>query len=134
MKHDEHIDELFRNRFTPDFSDEIPDDFLADINQRLDQFEQSKSKKRTPVFWWVAGIFSLVGVILFTYSITQPQRIQITSTSKKNTDQSKKFISTSKQQLPRNQALNLNQNSLTRIFKKSQNNSFELTIKNTSIF
>ena len=45
MKHDEHIDELFRNGFNPDFSDEIPDDFLADINQRLDQFEQSKRKK-----------------------------------------------------------------------------------------
>jgi hypothetical protein len=126
MKHDEQVDELFRKGFNPNLSEEIPGDFLSDINQRLDQLEQRKSKKRTPVFWWVAGIFSLVGVILFTYSFTQPQRIQITSTSKKNTDQPKKFISTSKQQLPQNQAINLIQNSSTRIFKKSQNNSFEL--------
>ena len=50
MKHDEHIDELFRNGFNPDFSDEIPDDFLADINQRLDQFEQGKRKKKNSCF------------------------------------------------------------------------------------
>ena len=109
MKHDEHIDELFRNGFNPDFSDEIPDDFLADINQRLDQFEQSKRKKRTPVFWWVAGIFSLVGVILFTYSFTQPQRNQTTEISNNKSKQSLKSRS-SKNQLSENQGSAINQN------------------------
>jgi hypothetical protein len=124
MKHDEHIDELFRNGFNPDFSDEIPDDFLADINQRLDQFEQSKRKKRTPVFWWVAGIFSLVGVILFTYSFTQPQRNQTTEISNNKSKQSLKSIS-SKNQLFENQGLALNQNPSTSIVNKSQNNTFQ---------
>ena len=124
MKHDEHIDELFRNGFNPDFSDEIPDDFLADINQRLDQFEQSKRKKRTPVFWWVAGIFSLVGVILFTYSFTQPQRNQTTEISNNKSKQSLKSRS-SKNQLSENQGLALNQNPSTSIVNKSQNKTFQ---------
>jgi hypothetical protein len=124
MKHDEHIDELFRNGFNPDFSDEIPDDFLADINQRLDQFEQSKRKKRTPVFWWVAGIFSLVGVILFTYSFTQPQRNQTTEISNNKSKQSLKSRS-SKNQLSENQGSALNQNPSTSIVNKSQNKTFQ---------
>jgi hypothetical protein len=124
MKHDEHIDELFRNGFNPDFSDEIPDDFLADINQRLDQFEQSKRKKRTPVFWWVAGIFSLVGVILFTYSFTQPQRNQTTEISNNKSKQSLKSRS-SKNQLSENQGSALNQNPSTIIVNKSQNKTFQ---------
>jgi hypothetical protein len=124
MKHDEQVDELFRNGFKPDFSDEIPDDFLADINQRLDQFEQSKRKKRTPVFWWVAGIFSLVGVILFTYSFTQPQRNQTTEISNNKSKQSLKSIS-SKNQLFENQGLALNQNPSISIVNKSQNNTFQ---------
>ena len=124
MKHDEHIDELFRNGFNPDFSDEIPDDFLADINQRLDQFEQGKRKKRTPVFWWVAGIFSLVGVILFTYSFTQPQRNQTTEISNNKSKQSLKSRS-SKNQLSENQGLALNQNPSTSIVNKSQNKTFQ---------
>jgi hypothetical protein len=124
MKHDEHVDELFRNGFNPDFSDEIPDDFLADINQRLDQFEQSKRKKRTPVFWWVAGIFSLVGVILFTYSFTQPQRNQTTEISDNKSKQSLKSRS-SKNQLSENQGLALNQNPSTSIVNKSQNKTFQ---------
>ena len=124
MKHDEHIDELFRNGFNPDFSDEIPDDFLADINQRLDQFEQGKRKKRTPVFWWVAGIFSLVGVILFTYSFTQPQRNQTTEISDNKSKQSLKSR-LSKNQLSENQGLALNQNPSTSIVNKSQNKTFQ---------
>lgn len=124
MKHDEHIDELFRNGFNPDFSDEIPDDFLADINQRLDQFEQSKRKKRTPVFWWVAGIFSLVGVILFTYSFTQSQGNQTTEISNNKSKQSLKSRS-SKNQLSENQGLALNQNPSTSIVNKSQNKTFQ---------
>jgi len=124
MKHDEHIDELFRNGFNPDFSDEIPDDFLADINQRLDQFEQSKRKKRTPVFWWVAGIFSLVGVILFTYSFTQSQGNQTTEISNNKSKQSLKSRS-SKNQLSENQGSVLNQNPSTSIVNKSQNKTFQ---------
>ena len=118
MKHDEQVDELFRNGFNPDFSEEIPTDFLSDLNQRLDDLEQSKRKKRTPVYWWVAGVFSLVGVILFMYSFTQSQRNQTNSTSKNNSEQPVNFNPSSKQ--------HLSQNSSTSSVKKSQKNSFEI--------
>ena len=84
MKHDEQVDELFRNGFNPDFLEEIPNDYLSDINQRLDDLEQSKRKKRTPVYWWVAGVFSVIGLFLFAYSFNQSKNKQLISKLKKN--------------------------------------------------
>ena len=84
MKHDEQVDELFRNGFNPDFSEEIPTDFLSDLNQRLDDLEQNKRKKRTPVYWWIAGVFSMIGLLLFAYSFNQSKNKHIISEKKKN--------------------------------------------------
>lgn len=93
MKYDEQVDELFRNGFNPDFSEEIPTDFLSDLNQRLDDLEQSKRKKRTPVYWWVAGVFSMIGLMLFAYSFNQSQNKHLISEEKTNSGLSaKKFF------------------------------------------
>ena len=93
MKHDEQVDELFKNGFNPDFSEEIPTDFLSDLNQRLDDLEQSKRKKRTPVYWWVAGVFSMIGLMLFAYSFNQSQNKHLISEEKTNSGLStKKFF------------------------------------------
>jgi hypothetical protein len=70
MRQDEQLNELFRNGFEPDFSEEIPSEFLSDINARLDQLEKSRKKKRPVAIWWVSGIFSLIGVFVFAYSFS----------------------------------------------------------------
>lgn len=84
MKYDEQVDELFRNGFNPNFSEEIPTDFLSDLNHRLDDLEQNKRKKRTPVYWWIAGVFSMIGLLLFAYSFNQSKNKHIISEKKKN--------------------------------------------------
>lgn len=75
MKQDEHLDDIFRNGFNPDFSEEIPHEFLSDLNQRLDKLEQNKKKKRPIAIWWISGIFSLLGVILFAYSFSDKRNL-----------------------------------------------------------
>jgi len=73
MRQDEQIDDLFKKGFQPDFSEEIPSEFLSDINARLDQLE--KKKKRPMAIWWVTGIFSLFGVVLFAYSLSTKGKV-----------------------------------------------------------
>jgi hypothetical protein len=96
MKHDEQVDEFFRNGFNPDFSEEIPHDFMADINQKLDQLAQNKRKKRVPIYWWVAGVFSLAGLILLAYSFTQSQEIKPNAQIKNRSLKEEDLTSTSK--------------------------------------
>jgi len=68
MKQDEQIDNLFRNRILPDFSEEIPENFILDINQRLDSIQGDRKKKRTLFFWWITGGFSLIACLLFSFT------------------------------------------------------------------
>jgi hypothetical protein len=71
MRHDEQVDDLFKNGFQPDFTEEIPREFLTDVNARLDQLE--KSKKRPLAIWWVSGILSVVGILIFVYTINSKE-------------------------------------------------------------
>lgn len=71
MRHDEQLDDLFKNGFQPNFSEEIPREFLTDINARLDQLE--KSKKRPLAIWWVSGILSVVGILILVYTINSKE-------------------------------------------------------------
>jgi hypothetical protein len=71
MRNDEQLDDLFKNGFQPDFSEEIPREFLTDINARLDQLE--KSKKRPFAIWWVSGILSVFGILIFVYTINSKE-------------------------------------------------------------
>ena len=96
MKYDEQVDEFFRNGFNPDFSEEIPQDFMADINQKLNQLAQNKRKKIAPIYWWVAGVFSLSGLILFAYSFTQSQEIKPNAQIKNRSVKEEDLTSTSK--------------------------------------
>jgi hypothetical protein len=105
MKHDEQVDELFRNGFNPDFSEEIPTDFLADINQRLNDLEQKKRKKRTPVYWWVAGVFSMIGLMLFAYSFRQSQNRYLISKENKNSGVTQNKFLTQPVELTKNKEL-----------------------------
>jgi hypothetical protein len=83
MRQDEQVDDLFKKGFKPDFSEEIPSEFLSDINSRLDQLEKTRKKKRPMAIWWVTGIFSLVGVVLFAYSqVTKGNVGQDTATTR----------------------------------------------------
>jgi hypothetical protein len=68
MKQDEQIDNLFRNRILPDFSEEIPENFILDINQRLDSIQGDGKKKRILFFWWITGGFSLIACLLFSFT------------------------------------------------------------------
>jgi hypothetical protein len=68
MKQDEQIDNLFRNRILPDFSEEIPENFILDINQRLDSIQGDGKKKRILFFWWITGGFSLIAFLLFSFT------------------------------------------------------------------
>jgi hypothetical protein len=71
MRQDEQLDDLFKNGFQPDFTEEIPREFLTDINARLDQLE--KSKKRPLAIWWVSGILSVVGILILVYTINSKE-------------------------------------------------------------
>ena len=53
MKQDEQIDNLFRKSIEPDFSEEIPENYILDINQRLDLIQCDRKNKRTLFFWWI---------------------------------------------------------------------------------
>jgi hypothetical protein len=108
MKHDEQVDEFFRNGFNPDFSEEIPHDFMADINQKLDQLAQNKRKKRVPIYWWVAGVFSLAGLILLAYSFTQSQEIKPNAQIKNRSLKEEDLTSTSKQPSQVNRGIAMN--------------------------
>ncbi|NBR15607.1 MAG: hypothetical protein EBU01_13680, partial [Crocinitomicaceae bacterium] len=66
MKHDEEIDKLFREASNVNFSEEIPEEFLVDINQRLDALSQNN--KRRPLFmWWFACCILLAGLAFAGY-------------------------------------------------------------------
>ena len=71
MRHDEQVDDLFKNGFQPDFTEEIPREFLTDVNARLDQLE--KTKKRPLAIWWVSGILSVFGILIFVYTINSKE-------------------------------------------------------------
>ena len=75
MKQDEQLDDIFRNAFKSDFSEEIPNEFLSDLNRRLDKLEQNKKKKSPITIWWISGIFSLLGAILFAYSFSDKRNL-----------------------------------------------------------
>jgi hypothetical protein len=68
MKQDEQIDNLFRKSIEPDFSEEIPENFIDDINQRLDRIQGESKKKRVLFFWWIIGGFSLMACLLFSFT------------------------------------------------------------------
>ena len=68
MKQDEQIDNFFRTNVKPDFSEEIPEKFLTDINQRLDRIHSSRKKKRSILLWWLTGAFSLIACLLFSFT------------------------------------------------------------------
>lgn len=59
MKHDEEIDKLFREASKAYFSEEIPEEFLTDINQRLDLLEQKKRRKPY-AWWWISSVILLI--------------------------------------------------------------------------
>lgn len=68
--HDEEIDKLFREDSKVNFSEEIPEEFLVDINQRLDVLSQNR-KKRPLFMWWFAGCILFAGLAFAGYkSIT----------------------------------------------------------------
>jgi hypothetical protein len=83
MRQDKQLDELFRKGFKPNFSEEIPEDFLSDVNKRLDQLEKTKKKKRQVAIWWVSGILSLIGVFIFEYSLSSKENVGQTPNSTK---------------------------------------------------
>jgi hypothetical protein len=65
MRQDELLDDLIRGEFQSDFSEEIPESYLTDINQRLDALQRQKKKKRAIIFWWLSGTFSIItGLII----------------------------------------------------------------------
>ena len=66
MKHDEEIDKLFREASSVNFSEEIPEEFLVDINQRLDTLSQNR-KKRPLLMWWFAGCILLASFAFAGY-------------------------------------------------------------------
>lgn len=66
MKHDEEIDKLFREASNVNFSEEIPEEFLVDINQRLDELSQNR-KKRPLLLWWFAGCILFAGLAFAGY-------------------------------------------------------------------
>ena len=68
MKQDEQIDNLFRKSIEPDFSEEIPENYILDINQRLDLIQGDRKNKRTLFFWWITGGFSLIACLLFSFT------------------------------------------------------------------
>lgn len=74
MKQNEPIDDLFQRRFQPDFSEEIPQEFLLDVNRKLDELAASRSKKRTVVYWWLSVflLFFGLGLAAFQFKKDSP--------------------------------------------------------------
>lgn len=74
MKQNEPIDDLFQRRFQPDFSEEIPQEFLLDVNRKLDELAASRSKKRTIVYWWLSVflLFFGLGLAAFQFKKDSP--------------------------------------------------------------
>ena len=60
MREDEQLDDLLRKGFQSDISEEIPESYLTDINQRLDALQRKKKKKRTIFFWCLTVTFSII--------------------------------------------------------------------------
>lgn len=61
MKHDEEIDKLFREAADVNFSENIPEEFMTDINQRLDLLEQ-KRRKKPFAWWWISGVALFIAI------------------------------------------------------------------------
>jgi predicted small secreted protein len=68
MKQDE-MDNLLNKEFIPEFNEQIPDNFLLDINERLDELE--RKKKRKVFFIWFFSLISLFGAISLGYFMSK---------------------------------------------------------------
>lgn len=60
MRQDELLNDLIRKGFQSHIPEGIPENYLTDINQRLDALERKKKKKRTIFFWWLSGTFTTI--------------------------------------------------------------------------
>ena len=69
MRQDELLNDLIRKGFQSHISEEIPESYLTDINQRLDVLEREKKKKRIIFFWWLSGTFTIITgtILVFTW-------------------------------------------------------------------